>query len=81
MTAILSCDNFTGLDRTDPISSPDDDLIPEKFGLNWVEFREPKKFAFINGNDDLSDDVFDTIDAEVTEELNEMGGSQLMETN
>ena len=63
------------------MSSPDDDLIPEKFGPNWFEHREPKKFALINNNDDLSDDVFDTIDAEVTEELNEMGGSQLMETN
>ena len=81
MTAILSCDVFPGLDRTDPMSSPDDDLIPEKFGPNWFEHREPKKFALINNNDDLSDDVFDTIDAEVTEELNEMGGSQMMETN
>jgi hypothetical protein len=29
----------------------------------------------------MPDDVFDTIDAEVRQELNEVGGSQMMETN
>ena len=80
MTAILSCDVFPGLDRTDPMLSPDDDLIPEKFGPNWFEHKEPKRFLPVNG-EDISDDVFDTIDAEVRQELNEVGDSQMMETN
>ena len=35
MTAILSCDVFPGLDKTDPMSSPDEDLIPDRFGPNY----------------------------------------------
>jgi hypothetical protein len=45
MTAILSCDVFPGLDKTCPLLSPDEDVIPDKFGPNWFSHREPKKFT------------------------------------
>jgi hypothetical protein len=31
MTAILICDVFPGLDKNDPLSSPDEDEIPARF--------------------------------------------------
>jgi hypothetical protein len=37
MTAILSCDVFPGLDKTNPLDSKEEDPIPEKFGSKWYE--------------------------------------------
>ena len=37
MTAILSCDVFPGLDKTNPLDSKEEDSIPEKFGSKWYE--------------------------------------------
>jgi hypothetical protein len=48
MTAILSCDVFPGLEKTDPLGSPDEDVVPEKFGPKWYEHTErpkPKIFS------------------------------------
>ena len=40
VTAILACDVFPGLDRSDPLASSDEDLIPEKFGPKWFEYTK-----------------------------------------
>ena len=43
MTQIMACDVFPGLDRQDPLSSLDDDKIPDKFGSRWFEFEMSDK--------------------------------------
>jgi hypothetical protein len=43
MTAILSCDVFPGLDKTNPLDSLEEDPIPEKFGSKWYEQSEKPK--------------------------------------
>lgn len=40
MIAILSNDVFPGLEKTNPMLCRDEDLIPEKFGSKWYEYRE-----------------------------------------
>lgn len=55
MTAILSCDVFPGLERKDPLSSPDEDIVPDKFGPKWYEHTErpkPRIFSELLKNDD-----------------------------
>lgn len=37
MIAILNCDVFPGLDKTNPLSSVDEEVIPDKFGPKWFE--------------------------------------------
>lgn len=37
VTAILSCDVFPNLDKTDPLWYPEEDVIPDKFGSKWFE--------------------------------------------
>ena len=66
MTAILSCDVFPGLEKTDPLSSPDEDIVPEKFGPKWYEHTErpkPKIFSELlkNGEESLNELQIDSI--------------------
>jgi len=42
ITAILICDVFPGLDRTNPLDSRDEDIIPDQFGSNWMEYTRKK---------------------------------------
>ena len=42
LTAILACDVFPGLDKTDPIASKDEDRIPDKFGSKWCEYERSR---------------------------------------
>lgn len=54
MTAILSCDVFPGLEKIDPLTSPYEDVVPEKFGPKWYEHTErpkPKIFSELMKND------------------------------
>lgn len=37
MTAILACDVYPALEKTDPLSSQEEDHIPPKFGPRWFE--------------------------------------------
>ena len=72
MTAILSCDVFPGLDKVDPLSSPDEDLVPEKFGPNWFKHNReeptPRKFEGLVGEDgEVDEDALDEIDCGVEE--------------
>lgn len=39
LTAILACDVFPGLDKSDPLAKKEEDPIPEKFGSKWFEFE------------------------------------------
>ena len=39
-TAILSCDVFPGLEKTNPLDAPDEDVVPDKFGPKWYEHSE-----------------------------------------
>lgn len=50
MTAILACDVFPQLEKVDPILSPEDDEIPDKFGPKWFEAEreEESKLDQIN---------------------------------
>lgn len=82
MTAILSCDVFPGLDKTDPMSSPDEDLIPDRFGPNYYQYREPaaaqgKKFKELSGRnqEDLSSEDFDEIVTCCVDEIKEATNS------
>jgi hypothetical protein len=43
MTAILGCDVFPGLEKIDPLSMPDEDIVPDKFGPKWYEHTEKPK--------------------------------------
>lgn len=45
MIAILNCDVFPGLELQDPLSSQNDDIIPDKFGQKWYEYSDkPRVF-------------------------------------
>lgn len=59
MTAILSCDVFPGLEKSDPLGSADEDVVPEKFGPKWYEHTErqkPKIFSELLKSSDKIDD-------------------------
>jgi len=58
VTAILICDVFPGLDKTDPLSHPDEDEIPAKF-----QAKRPTKVS------EIKFDVMIDDDGEVNEEL------------
>ena len=46
MIAIMSCDVFPGLEKNNPLSSADEDVIPDKFGPKWYENQDkPTKAA------------------------------------
>lgn len=46
MIAIMSCDVFPGLEKNNPLSSADEDVIPDKFGPKWYEYQDkPTKAA------------------------------------
>ncbi len=46
MIAILNCDVFPGLELHDPLSTMDDDIIPEKFGQKWYEYSDKPSKVF-----------------------------------
>jgi hypothetical protein len=71
MIAMLGCDVFPGLDRIDPLSSPDEDLIPEKFGPKWFNAPKEKEENFnhlvVDGevDDQALADVLDVVEEEL----------------
>lgn len=46
MIAILNCDVFPGLELQDPLSTKDDDIIPDKFGQKWYEYSDKPTKVF-----------------------------------
>jgi hypothetical protein len=37
MTAILACDVYPQIERSEPLTTTEDDPIPPKFGPKWFE--------------------------------------------
>ena len=58
MTAILSTDVFPKLEKSEPILTQDDEIIPDKFGKKWFEHQQGIqgsqifKSVFINEDSD-----------------------------
>ena len=40
LIAILTCEVFPKLEKSDPLLSPIEDAIPEKYGVKWYEFQQ-----------------------------------------
>lgn len=43
LTAILATDVFPGLDRRDPLATKDEEVIPEKFGPNYIYYEDKEE--------------------------------------
>jgi hypothetical protein len=85
---MLGCDVFPGLDRVDPLSSPDDDLIPEKFGPKWFNFakeeqqqqQRSKNLDNLVVEGEVDTEALDSVLDEMEDEAGERD-SQMLETN
>ena len=43
MTDILAGDVFPGLDRSDPLSTKDQEKIPAKYGKDWFKYESSQQ--------------------------------------
>ena len=59
MTAILICDVFPGLDKNDPLSHPDEDIIPVKFQSKQVKAGEIKFDQMIDEEGEVDEEKLD----------------------
>lgn len=81
MTALLSCDVFPRLDRTDPLATEDEDLIPDKFGPNWFNHSREKEESKDYGGLIREGEVDDQALSDALKGESDMDDSAMLELN